>query len=162
MSYSRRAALVAVLLAAAYAPLAPASAEPCLGTASTAEVCLNPGNANVDPTGGPGVHLCPIVGDPANCVHVDVPTPSVGTSGPLYTFGCTVCGGTGPLVQEAEDRAQDALDKAQPTVDRVDDLLDILTRLQCAPSRSAAAIPPPPPPDNQVIDNIEAFIASCV
>lgn len=163
MSIVRRAALAAVLLAAA-APVAPAFAG-CFGTASTASACVHPENVHVDPTGGPGYDDCVTVGNPEDCVRVHVPTPAVETTGPLVDgVVCTICDEVGPAVGGAVDTARGA---AETVVDRADrtaePVVNGLTNMQCLPARSVQS--------RSVLelrsldrlrDNLDALIASCL
>lgn len=133
MSTIRRAALVAALLGAA-APLAPAHAA-CFGSATTARLCVYPENVHVDPTGGPGFDDCVSVGV-GSCIPVHVPTPSAGTTQPVYELECFACDDAGPLVQYVVGLVPDY----GPVVDNVDEnlnrIVENMSRMECAPAQS--------------------------
>jgi len=72
---------------------APSHAAMCAGTAATARVCVNK-DVSVTPTGGPVSYSdCIVVGDPENCVPVNVTTPNVVVTGTgsVATVTCEIC-----------------------------------------------------------------------
>lgn len=148
MTVLRKAATAALLLAAA-APAAPANAA-CFGSATTAKICVFPENVVFSPTGGAGIHECVTIVAPP-CVPVNVPTPSAGTSGPLYSAECYACTDVPGVVDTVTDAAA-------PYLERADRIVDQATRMECAPARSSSDAYAAPP----VLDNLRNFIYSCL